>query len=83
MQSLIIEAVSRESARGFMAALAEFETELVEAESGRCQVRVALVGSDRVIVSALRALEDYITARGDGAAKVVLDGKTYTMQPAP
>ena len=79
MQTLIIEAVSEESAQGFLTALSEFETELVETGNGRYQVWVELVGNDRALVRLLRTLEDYVTARGDGPARLKLEGKSYMM----
>jgi hypothetical protein len=83
MRSLTIEAVSADSAQGFRSALSEFETELVETEDGRYLVKVALTGSDRAIVLVLHALEDYLTRRGDGPAKLRLEGTEYTMRPRP
>jgi hypothetical protein len=80
MQLLTIDAASRESANGFLMALAAFEPKLVEAE-GRYQVKVALSGSDRDILRVLRALEDHVTERGGGPAKVQFDEHSYTLHP--
>ena len=81
MQSLTIEAVRLASAQGFRAALAQFDTELVETESGGYQVKVALTGSDRAIVMVLRTLEDYVTQRADSPAKLRYAGRSYMMEP--
>lgn len=83
MQPLVIEAVDLELAEDFRAALSDFETKLVQTESGGYQVRVVLAGSDRAIVKALRALGDYVTERAKGSAKLRLDGRAYTMSPQP
>jgi hypothetical protein len=80
VQLLTIDAVSLDSAEGFLAALAAFGPELVEAD-GRYKVKVALAGSDRAIVQVLRALEDHVTERGAGPAKVQVDEHSYTLHP--
>jgi hypothetical protein len=79
MDSLVLHAVSRESARGFCAALAEFGATLVEAE-GRYQVAIPLSG-DREIIAVLNSLEKYVTQRGDGPARLELGGRNYTLLP--
>lgn len=81
METLTIRAASQESARGFCAALADFETELVEAEPGTFLVTVTFGGSNREIVAVLRALEEHVEHRGDGPAVVGLGGQTYTLHP--
>ncbi len=75
--------MSLESAQGFRDALSEFNTELVETAGGRYHVEVTLGGSDRTILAALKALETYVSERGDGPAKVAIDGHKYTLHPEP
>jgi hypothetical protein len=81
METLTIRAASQESARGFCAALADFHAELVEGERGTSVVTVTFSGGNREVVSALRALEEYVSQRGDGPAVVGLAGETYTLHP--
>jgi hypothetical protein len=82
MQSLTIEARSLESAREFCAALSEFDAELAETGNGGYQVKVAFAAGNRAILRVLRALEDHVTERADGPAKLDLDGRGYTIHPA-
>ena len=81
MDSLTIHAVSRASAEGYCGRLYGFGATLVEVESGRFEVTVPLMGSDRQIVAVLTVLEAYVTERDDGPARVELDGRHYTMRP--
>jgi hypothetical protein len=81
MEMLTIRAASEESARGFCAALAEFQTELIESETGTFLVTVTFSGSNREMVAVLRALEEHVAHRGDGPAIVGLGGQTYTLHP--
>lgn len=80
MDSLVLHAVSLESARGFCAGLAEFGATLTEAENGRYQVEIPFSG-DREIVAVLNRLVKYVTQRGDGPARLELDGRSYMLQP--
>jgi hypothetical protein len=82
MQTLVIEAVSLESARGFAEALSRFQPELVESDDGKHAIRVAVGGNDQNLVALLNLLEEYVTRRGDGPALVDLDGRTYKLHPA-
>lgn len=79
METLTIRAASLDSARGFRAALQNFQVELVEAPPGTFLVKVAFSGSNREIVAVLRALEDCVSQRSDGPAVVGLNGRTYTL----
>jgi hypothetical protein len=81
MESLTIRVASRESAEGYCGRLCGFGAQLIEVESGRYEVRVPLMGSDRQIVAVLTALEVYVTERDDGPARVELNGRDYMMQP--
>jgi hypothetical protein len=80
METLTIKAATQESARDFCAALADFETELAQDETGTFLVTVTFRGSNREIVSVLRALEGCVSQRGDPAV-VGLGGETYTLHP--
>lgn len=79
MESFVIHAASRESAEGFCSALTEFQARLVEGENGRCQVEITVDRGQKTIISALNAVEAYVSARGDGAARLDLDGECYTL----
>jgi hypothetical protein len=81
METLTIRAASQKSARGFCAALADFQTELIETETGTFLVTVTFSGSNREMVAVLRALEEHVAHRGDGPAVVGLGGQTYTLHP--
>lgn len=81
MESFVIHAASRESAEGFCSALSGFGAKLVEGETGRCQVEIPVARSNRKILEALNALEAYVSSRGDGAARVDVDGRRYTLHP--
>lgn len=82
MESLVIHAVSRESAEGFCSALAGsgFRPKLVVGGDGHCQVEIPLGGSETEIIDALNALEAHVSARGD-PARLGLNGNRYTLHP--
>jgi len=79
METLTIRAVSPESARSVLNALAEFPAELVETSYGSSVV--ISLGGDAEIVSVLNALQAYVTARAAGAAQVEFNGTSYVMHP--
>jgi hypothetical protein len=79
---LRIEAAPLESADGLVAALSEFRAELVDTRDDKAQVTISL-RSDRDIVDALSAIERHLTERRDAAARIELDGRSYTMHPTP
>ncbi len=81
METLTIQAASRESARAMLAALSEFQAELIETVDGRCEVVVNLGRGDREIVAVLSALEAYVTQRARGPARLELNGRNYVMHP--
>lgn len=80
MERLTIKAASQESARQFCAALADFETELEDTDSGPL-VTITIGGTQREILAVLRALEECVSQRGEGAAVVGLGDQTYTLHP--
>ena len=81
METLTIRAANEESARGFCAALVDFQTELEETETGTFLVTVTFSGSNREIVSVLRALEKCVSQRGEDTAVIRLGAQTYTLHP--
>lgn len=85
MERLTIKAASPESGRAILAAMSAFHAELFESAGG-CEVviRLGLDGKgDREIVAVLNTLEQYVTERGHGPARVELNGQAYVMYPEP
>jgi hypothetical protein len=82
VDTLVIYALSLESAEGFRSGLAGFRTELTQSDDGRYRVQIALDGN-REILALLSALAKYVTERGDGPARLELDGHPYTLPPQP
>ena len=83
MQTLTIEAVTRESARDLYAALSPFRARLWESDDGPCRVEVSLGRGDREIVDLLNAIERYVTERQVGATRIRLNDRTYMINAAP
>ena len=83
MQTLTVEAASKESATALHAALSRFQAELIESEDGSYHVAVPLGGGDRDIINVLSAIEDYVTSRRTDAARIQLNGRSYVMHGAP
>jgi len=83
MEKLRIRPRSRESAKGMLAALSEFHAELLESAEGfEIVVTLGMNGSgDDEITALLKALEQYITARATGPARIELGGQSYVMRP--
>jgi hypothetical protein len=81
VESLVIHAASRESAEGFSSALSGLHPRLVEGEEGRIRVEIPLGGGNRQVLQALRMLEAYVSARGDGPARLDLGDQHYTLHP--
>jgi hypothetical protein len=82
MDKFTIHAASPESGRAILAALSDFHAELLESSEG-CRVVVTLDKDDAKISAVLRALEDHITERSSGPARVELNGQAYSMHPVP
>jgi hypothetical protein len=80
MESIVIHAVSLESAQGFCSALEAFHAELVGREDGSYEVQVSLRGR-REILAVLSALEAHVSQRGDGPARLKLGEQRYTLHP--
>lgn len=85
MRSLTIAAVNRRSARGFLDALTDagLDAELRKESDGTYCVEVRMDGADRDIHRALSALEEHVTARASGPARLELDGRSYTLEAVP
>ena len=83
MRTLTIEAETLESARGLYDALQGFEVELIEAENGIYRVKLTLGRGDKDTLAALNAIERHVTDRNAGPARILMDGSTYTLHPAP
>lgn len=76
MRTITIEAASLKSARGFSAALREFETTL-DVVNERVLLSVKIHG-DREIIAVLHALERHINERSESAL-LELDDRRYRM----
>jgi hypothetical protein len=83
MRSLSIDARSWESAQGLTAALSSFKPKLNGDDRAGYRVVVELNGSDRHVIAVLDAIEDYVTQRDDGPARLELDGRSYTLAASP
>lgn len=83
MQTLTIEAATPDSALALHQALSGFRAELRVTDDGRSYVEVALGQSDREIVEVLNAIEDYVTQRAAGPARIGLNGHTYALHAVP
>jgi len=83
MQKLTVDASTNEVAHGLYSALAGFHPELVETPDGGYRVVVSFRGSDAQVIAILTALEQHITERGDGPARVDLEGRSYTLHAEP
>jgi hypothetical protein len=83
MERLRIHPRSRESAQGMLAALAGFHAELLESSEGyEIVVTLGRDGrGDGEIVAVLNALEQHVTARPTGPARLELGGRSYVMRP--
>jgi hypothetical protein len=83
MEKLRIHPRNRESAQGMLAALSGFHAELLESAEGfEIVVTLGKDGrGDQEIVGLLSALEQYITERGAGPARLELGGQRYLMRP--
>lgn len=82
MLTITIEAATPESAHALFQALAGYCRVLRQGDDGRQFVDVDLRRGDREIVEVLNTVEEYVTHRNDGPARVELDGHTYTLHAA-
>ena len=81
LQTLTIGPASLEKARAMLECLRGFEAELVENEDGRYDVQVSL-DDDRDINRVLGAIDTHVCDRADGPARLDLDGRRYSIEPA-
>jgi hypothetical protein len=82
MRAITVEAKSLESARDLYTALFAFRPALTGSDEQGYRVTVELgSGSDRQIIAILDALEEHVTERASGPARIELDGRRYTMHP--
>lgn len=79
MQTITIEAATRERAAGLYEALSGFRVELRETDDGRRYLEVDLGADDCEIVDVLNAIEDYVTHRACGPARVGFNGRSYAL----
>lgn len=82
MLTITIEAATPESAHALFQALAGHVRILRQGDDGRQFVDVDLPRGDREIVEVLNTIEDYVTHRNDGPARVELDGRVYMLHAA-
>jgi len=86
MQTLTVEAATPDSALALYEALSGFRAELRATEDEHSYVEVTLGQSDREIVEVLNAIEDYVTHRATGPARVGLNGRKFALHavaPSP
>lgn len=76
MQTLSIEAASRESADKLRTALDAFGAEV---DAARPVVRVALTRGSEEIVELLNAIRRYVEGQAERTAVIELDGRSYLM----
>jgi hypothetical protein len=82
MRAITVEAKSLESARDLYNALFEFRPALTGSDAQGYRVTVELgSASDRQIIAILDALEQHVTERASGPARIELDWRRYTMHP--
>jgi hypothetical protein len=74
VQTLTIGATNLASACDYLDALRAFGPSLVLAEDGHYRVRINLDSSDRGIFEVLDSLEDHVSDRTSGPARLELDG---------
>ena len=65
-----------------LAALSGFQAELLETADGD-GVAITLAGGDGELVAVLNAIEQYVTGRADGPARMDFDGNSYVMHREP
>jgi hypothetical protein len=82
LETLTIHAAGAESAREMLAALSGFQAELVQVADGDA-VAIALGGNDGEVVAVLNAIQQYVTERADGPARLDFDGHCYLMHREP
>jgi hypothetical protein len=79
MQTLTVDASTNEVAQSLYGALVGFKPEVLEKPEGGYQVVVSLRGGDAQVVGILSALQQHVTERGNGPARLELSGRSYTL----
>jgi len=82
MRTLTIGTTSLASAQGFLEALEGFQAELVTTHDGNYQFQISLDETNRSAIEVLQALEQHVTERASGTARLELDGRRYLMDVA-
>lgn len=82
METLTIHVAGPAAAQEMLTALSGFEAEVVEIGDGRVIV-INLGGSDSETVGVLNALQEHVTERAAGAARLDFHGHRYVMHPEP
>jgi hypothetical protein len=77
----VVRLATKSAAEGFCSALSGLHPRLVVGEEGRYRVEIPLGGGDRQVLQALRTIEAYVSARGDGPARLDLGAQRYTLHP--
>ena len=83
MQRLTVDASTNEVAQGLFSALADFQPEILGSADGGYHVVVSLRGSDAQIVAILSAIEQHVTERSDGPARIDIEGRSYSLHGRP
>jgi hypothetical protein len=79
MRAFTVEARSLDSARGIRDALFQFRPQLTGSDEEGYRISIELGEADSEILAVLNALEQHVTERAAGPARVELDGRGYMM----
>jgi hypothetical protein len=79
MRVITAGARSLYAAHGLYSALSEFHPELNGIEDDGYRVSIELGSSDRRIIAVLDILDEYVTERASGPARVEVDGHPHVM----
>ena len=79
MRGITIDARTLESAQALYEALSAFRPRLMGSEDEGYRVTLERSNSDRQVFSILDALQEYLSQRATGPARLEVDGRRYTM----
>lgn len=82
MRTLTIGAANLASARGFLDALDGFQAKLLSTSDGTYNVEISLDETNRSAIEVLNTLEQHVTERASGPARLELDGRNYLLDVA-
>jgi hypothetical protein len=82
MRAFVIEAKSLESAQALYNALSEFHADLSASDGDGYRVTVELGSNDHGVLAVLDTVQEFVSARNDGPARLELGGRQYTVHPA-